>query len=519
MDRGVAAGGRSPTTRRRDHGSGDVLGERLMSSFFPYTAVRETHSGVVVLIGDRALKVKKPVDLGFLDFRSRASRETACRREVELNRRLAPDVYRGVATFPDVDGGAGEPVVVMRRMPDERRLTTLVQAGQPLGDVMVRLARMVAALHAAARRAPEIAAEGRRDSVRDRWLASFRQVTPFHGTVLDPAVAIEIERLACEFLAGRGALFERRVADGRIVDGHGDLICDDIFCLPDGPRVLDCLEFDDRLRYLDGLDDIAFLAMDLEHLGAGELAGMLLDRYAGFAGDPAPPSLRHHYIAYRSFVRAKINCIGHAQGDSAAAETARAYAALTLRHLWAGAVRLILVGGLPAAGKSTVAGLVADQLGAVLLSTDHLRKEMAGISALSTAADGYRHGIYDRDHTERTYVELLHRAGKLLGVGESVVLDASWTHARFRALASGAATRTQAQLCCAECWVPSAVRRSRLTARRDGASDADQQVAARMAADADPWPHAVRLCTTGSPATALQQLWPRVGVTDGAVPD
>jgi predicted kinase len=179
---------------------------------------------------------------------------------------------------------------------------------------------------------------------------------------------------------------------------------------------------------------------------------------------------------------------------------------------------LILVGGLPAAGKSTVAGLVADQLGAVLLSTDHLRKEMAGISALSTAADGYRHGIYDSDHTERTYVELLHRAGELLGVGESVVLDASWTHARFRALAADTATRTQAQLCCAECWVPSAVRRSRLIARRDGASDADQQVAVRMAADADPWPGAVRLCTTGSAATALQQLWPRVGVTDGGVP-
>jgi aminoglycoside phosphotransferase family enzyme len=257
-------------------------------SFHPYAAVRETHSGVVVLLGERALKVKKPVDLEFLDFRSRSSREAACRREVELNRRLAPDVYLGVASLSDVGGGPAEPVVVMRRMPDERRLTTLVRAGAPLVEVIVNLARTMAAFHAAARRAPEISAEGRRDAVRSRWLASFRQVRPFHGTVLDAAAAADIEGLAGEFLAGREALFERRVADARIVDGHGDLICDDIFCLPDGPRILDCLEFDDRLRYLDGLDDIAFLAMDLEHLGADQLACLLLDRYAEFAGDPAP---------------------------------------------------------------------------------------------------------------------------------------------------------------------------------------------------------------------------------------
>jgi uncharacterized protein len=475
-----------------------------------YAAVRETHSGVVVLLGDCALKVKKPVDLGFLDFRSRAQREAACRREVDLNRRLAPDVYRGVATLSGVDGADGEPVVVMRRMPDERRLTTLVESGEPLEDVVVQLARMMSALHAASRRAPEISAQGRRDALRSRWRASLRQVRPFHGDVLDSDEVNEIERLVEDFLAGREVLFDRRVADGRIVDGHGDLTCDDIFCLPDGPRVLDCLEFDDSLRYVDGLDDIAFLAMDLEHLGAERLSGLLVDRYAEYISDPVPPALLHHYLAYRAFVRAKINCLSYAQGDVTARDAARSYAALALKHLRAGRVRLILIGGLPAAGKSTVAGLLADRLGAVLLSSDHIRKEMAGISPLVPATDTYRRGIYDDEHTARTYGELIHRAGELIDLGETVVLDASWTQADLRALAADGASRAHAELVGVQCWAPSTVRLDRLIARTEDASDADWQVADRMALDADPWPDAIRLSTAGSAGTAVEELLPQL---------
>ena len=475
-----------------------------------YAAMRETHSGVVVLLGDCALKVKKPVDLGFLDFRSSVQREVACRREVDLNRRLAPDVYRGVATLSGVDGADGEPVVVMRRMPDERRLTTLVESGEPLEGVVVQLARMISVLHAASRRAPEISVQGRRDAVRLRWRASLRQVRPFHGAVLDSDEVNEIERLVEVFLAGRDRLFERRVSDGRIVDGHGDLICDDIFCLPDGPRVLDCLEFDDNLRYLDGLDDIAFLAMDLEHLGAAELAGLLVDRYAEYVSDPVPPALLHHFLAYRAFVRAKINCLSYAQGDVAACAAARSYAGLALKHLRAGRVRLILIGGLPAAGRSTVAGLLADRLGAVLLSSDHIRKEMAGISPVISATGAYRRGICDDEHTARTYGELIHRANELLDFGETVVLDASWTRADLRALAADGATRAHAELAGVQCWAPSTVRLDRLIARTEVASDAPSLVADRMALDADPWPDAIRLSTAGVAGTALKELLPQL---------
>jgi uncharacterized protein len=346
--------------------------------------LRETHVAVVFLLGDRAYKLKKAVDVGFLDFRTRQSRLAACQREVELNRRLAPDVYLGVADMSGVDGEVCDHLIVMRRMPDERRLSSLVRAGVPVADTIHQLARMVAAFHATAHRARRISAEGTAEAIRGRWMASFAQVDTIRGEVLDDAAVSEIQHLTLEFLDGRQALFDSRVRDGRIVDGHGDLLADDIFCLDDGPRVLDCLEFDDQLRWLDGLDDIAFLAMDLERLGAPELGELLLDRYAEFSGDPAPASLREHYLAYRAFVRVKVACLRHAQGDSAAAGEAQVHAGITLAHLRRGQVRLVLVGGLPGSGKTTVAGRLADELGAVLLSSDRLRKELSGVTPPTT---------------------------------------------------------------------------------------------------------------------------------------
>ncbi|HEU5108336.1 MAG TPA: AAA family ATPase [Micromonosporaceae bacterium] len=466
-------------------------------------AVRETHVATVFLTGDRAYKVKKPVDVGFLDFRTRASRLAACRREVELNRRLAPDVYLGVADVSDVDGLVCDHMVVMRRMPTQRRLSTLVANREPVADTVTGLARMIAAFHAGARRAPEISAQGTRDAIAGRWEDSFAQVHSLGEAVFGPGVLDEIVVLTRKFLAGRAALFDARVAAGRIVDGHGDLLADDVFCLEDGPRVLDCLEFDDRLRFLDGLDDIAFLAMDLDRLGAPELGELLLDRYAEFAGDPAPPALRAHYQAYRAFVRAKVACLRHDQGDAAAAAQAATYAELTLRHLRRGQVRLILVGGLPGTGKSTLAGQLADRLGAVLLSSDRLRKEQAAINPHDRAAAPFGDGIYTPAHTERVYTELLHRAEQLLGHGETVILDASWTRQTHRDAAAALATRTHSELRALRCTAPAPVTTARLRERTGTPSDADDTIATAMTRTAQPWPEATDLDTTGAPAQTV----------------
>ncbi|MEU8193454.1 AAA family ATPase [Microbispora amethystogenes] len=484
----------------------------------PWAQVKETHAGVVILLGDHAFKLKKPVDLGFLDFTTLEARRAMCHKEVELNRRLAPDVYEGVADVSGPDGRVREHLVVMRRMPDERRLSALVQSGAPVEDALCRVARMIAGMHARSPHSQRIDEQGSGQALRSRWTASFREVRALPEAVLDADVLDEIEGLTLRYLDGRRPLFAVRVAEGRIVDGHGDLLADDIFCLDDGPRILDCLEFDDRLRFVDGLDDAAFLAMDLERLGAPRLAESFLCWYAEFSGDPSPPSLWHHYVAYRAFVRAKVACLRHGQGDDAAAWAARRLAELTLGHLQAGEVTLVLVGGLPGTGKSTLAAAVADRLGCTLLTSDRLRKELAGISPYQPAAAPFGEGIYRAESTERTYAELLSRAERLLGLGEPVVVDASWTDAAHRAAAACVARRTSTHLTALRCVAPPEVTAERLARRAGGISDADQAIAAAMTATTTPWPDATEIDTDAPPERTLERAMTAIHARWAAVP-
>ncbi|MDV6014231.1 AAA family ATPase [Haloechinothrix sp. LS1_15] len=475
-----------------------------------WASVRETHAGIVFLVGDRAYKVKKPVDLGFLDFTDPAERDRACRSEVELNRRLAPDVYLGTAEVVG-PGTERETIVVMRRMPDDRRLATLIEQGADVTATVRQLAELMATFHARAERGPLIDAEGTGDALRRRWYSSIDQVRPFQGAVLDHRIFAAIEGHVTTFLAGRTALFDHRVAEGKIVDGHGDLLAADIFALDDGPRVLDCLDFDDRLRWLDVLDDLAFLAMDLERLGAPQLAAELLRGYRRATDDESCAALRHHYIAYRAFVRCKVACLRHAQGDATAADRARADAELTLRNLERAEVRLILVGGLPGTGKSTLAGALAESLGARVISSDHTRKELAGITGEHGAPAAFEEGIYTPSRTDATYREMLRRAGTLLSVGESVILDASWHAHAHRELARELASRAHARLIQLRCEAPAEVMAERLRIRRSSISDATPAIAARMTEHTDPWPDAYIIDTVADPLRAAAAALDRCG--------
>src|SRR5581483_3046240 len=258
-------------------------------------------------------KLKKPVSFEFADFSDRTLRERACHREVELNRRLAPDVYLGVADVLGEDGRPCDHLVVMRRMPADLRLAQLVRDGRPVDGVLGDIARRIAAFHAGAATSEEIAAAGRRDAVRAVWEASFDELAPFTGPVLDAEACRRVEHLVRRYLAGRAPLFDHRIALGAVRDGHGDLLA-----------------------------DVAFLAMDLERLGAPDAAARFLARYREFAGETYPPSLADHYIAARAHVRCKVACFRHAQGDAAAAGASRALLDLAARHLEAARVRLVL---------------------------------------------------------------------------------------------------------------------------------------------------------------------------------
>ncbi len=477
-----------------------------MSEVLPPRAdVCETHTAILFFAGGRVHKLKKPVSLGFLDYTTVAARRTACEREVALNRRFSPDVYLGLGELREPGYGDPEPLVVMRRMPTDRRLSHLVREGANVDDVLRSVARQLAAWHARAPRGPQVDAQGTRDALSARWEDSFRQVRELTQDGDLPDGLPEVERLARRYLAGRELLFDARIEQGRVVDGHGDLLAEDIFCLDDGPRLLDCLEFDDHLRYVDGLDDAAFLAMDLEQLDAPQAAAFFLARYGEFSGDPAPPSLWHHYVAYRAFVRAKVSLIQARQGAPGAEAVFRRLLSTTLRHLRAAAVSLTLVGGMPGSGKSTLAGALADRLGVALLSSDRLRKQLAGIPADRSAAAGYREGIYTPEWTARTYAALLDHASALLSAGESVVLDATWSDEAQRDAALRVAERTSTDLVALHCHVPDDVAAARLDARTPEPSDADASVAAAMRGAEPPWPEAATVDTSGSLGAAVEQ--------------
>ena len=468
----------------------------------------DTHVSTLIFIDDRVYKRKRPVQLDFIDLRDRGERERICHREVELNSRLAPDVYLGVADVVGPDGTPCDHLVVMRRLPDDRRLSSLVTSS---GDAAVRghlrrIATLVAAFHSRAGRGPRIDAAAAAAAVRAAWTANFAVLREFVPEVVEAEQLARLEHLAERNLAGREPLLAARIAAGMVCDGHGDLLADDIFCLDDGPRILDCIEFDDRLRWGDVLADIAFLAMDLERLGRRDLATAFVDAYLEFSGESHPRSLLHHYIAYRAQVRAKVTALRHRQGDAQAAGEARRLLDISFRNLEQGRVVLALVGGLPGSGKSTLSAAVSEALGWVVLSSDELRKDLAGVGRGQPAPAPYGEGIYSEQMTALTYATLVDRAARLLEHGVSVILDATWSRADRRRLAAAAAARSDADVVELRCQAAPPVTAARLGARDRGVaavSDAGTAVATRMAADAEPWPEADVVDTGGDVADTL----------------
>jgi predicted kinase len=306
-----------------------------------------------------------------------------------------------------------------------------------------------------------------------------------------PALVTDLDRKALRFLAGRSALLRARVAAGRVRDGHGDLLASDTF-LPAGgaPQVLDCLEFDDRLRYGDALADVASPAMDLERCGRPDAATALLSAYRLESGDDWPPSLEDYYVAARAAVRAKVAGLRWHQGHRASLAEVRTHLDIARRHLRRGAVRLVLVGGLPRTGKTTLAGLHAQRAGWVHLSSDVRRKELAGLPATARVGGAAREELYSAAMTARTYRSLLQAAAAELALGRTVVLDATWARELHRDGAARVAERAAADLVQLQTTLPDHVVPARLAARAAGgtdASDADVTVHHAIAVGFAPW--------------------------------
>ncbi|HTX93934.1 MAG TPA: AAA family ATPase [Mycobacterium sp.] len=483
----------------------------------PYLDVHETHTGVVVLAADRAYKAKKPVLTDVLDFRTAEQRERACRREVELNSRLSPDSYLGIAHLSDPAGGPPEPVIVMRRYRDDDRLASMVTRGpaETVHGALDAVARVLARFHHKAERSQSINAQGEVGAIERRWRDNLSELHRYADAATKGIRAEsvrEIESLVAEFLAGRAPLFGSRIEYSCIVDGHGDLLADDIFWVHGKPALLDCLEFDDELRYVDCVDDAAFLVMDLEFLGRKDFGDYFRQRYAEHSGQSAPSALWDFYIAYRGVVRAKVDCVRQSQGKSEAAHDAARHLAIAVAHLQDGAVRLALVGGNPGTGKSTVARGLAEKVDAQVISTDDVRRELREAGAITGNAGVLDEGLYSPDNVAAVYEAALRRAHRLLSHGRSVILDGTWGDPDMRAQAHRLAAETHSVLVELMCSATADTTAERITTRRAGNSEVTVQIAAALAGRHAGWDTAYPIDTSAERGHAVQQahqIWQR----------
>ena len=464
----------------------------------------ETHISWVLMSDGRALKIYKPVRTDVLDHRDLDQRRRACEREVELNRRLAPDVYEGVATIVLGDEVL-EPVVVMRRMPASRRLAGLLGTAEAPGRVH-DVARAVAAFHASLPPLPPKAAAevASAEGLAARWRDDVAGLAALVDDEWRDRAAAIGER-ADTYLAGRSALLAARIGSGMVRDGHGDLLAEDIFCLDDGPRILDCLAFRDELRWGDVLGDVAFLVMDLERLDHPGLARSLLADYCEFSGEHHPGSLAHLYVAQRALVRAKVTALRADQTASGAGTTTsdvEVLLGLTSSHLRRAEVRLALVGGLPGSGKSTLAGRMADELGWVVVSSDAVRRDVG-----LRYRDLHDPSAYDAATVGRVYEAMRTRASQLMAHGMSVILDATWTSATERDRARSLAGDAHARVLEVRCDAPPGLCRARVGSRGPQSdSEATEPVVDLLSGRADPWPEAFGVDTSGGDDSAASGL-------------
>ncbi|MEX2626407.1 MAG: AAA family ATPase [Ilumatobacteraceae bacterium] len=459
----------------------------------------ETHISFVFMTATRAYKLLKPLRTGFLDHEDLDRRLAAVTREYELNRRLAPDVYLGTSDLHE-HGQVTDRMLVMRRLPSARRLSNLVDDPEFL-EHLRQIARTVAAFHASVDAIDESYTMASASGLMSLWASSFDDIEPSVGDVIERDEFERVNRLATEYLAHADELFEQRRRSGMVRDVHGDLTAGDIYVLDDGPRILDCIAFDDDYRISDVLADIAFLVMDVERLSGPAAAAALMRWYCEFSGEHHPGSLAHHYVAYRAHVRAKVALLRARQGDADASDLARSLHTQALDHLELGQRRMVLVGGGPGTGKSTLARMIADRLDWSVIDSDTLRKDLRGVDHDDHDVEQHP-DLYDDATTDATYAQLCEHAAALLRAGESVVLDATWSDSAQRAAAHEVAQRHGAELSEIECQLDPETARHRIAERRRrerSASDATSDMVSAMAEHRHPWPAAARIDTSGPP--------------------
>jgi len=447
----------------------------------------QTHISYVLLAGEYVYKVKKPLDMGFLDYSTLGKRRYHCQQEVVLNSRLCSDTYLGVVPIRESAkgisvGGSGrivEYAVHMRRLPEERMMHRLLERGKVTPAMVRRVADRLSEFHAEAETSKKIAEYGGW-AIRYAWDENIEQWASSIGETISEEQDRILTAFGEAFFARYRKLLQSRVKKRRIRDCHSDLRSDSV-CFVDGVCIMDCVEFNRRIRYVDVTRDVGFLAMDLDFRDHHELGNVFIRRYVKASGDIEVQDLIDFYKAYNACVRGKVDGFRLSQPEvpesekRSARKAARRYFELACQYAESlPPAMLIITCGLPATGKSTLARAVAEAAGAKYYSSDVVRKDLEGIRATEHRYEKYDRGIYGPKFHDRTYAALLRRARADLESGRSVVLDASYIRRDHRKAAQALAKEVGAQFVCVRTTADEALVRKRLEQRvRKGADPSD----------------------------------------------
>lgn len=453
----------------------------------------ETHISWVLVANDLAYKIKKPLNLGFLDFSTLAQRRFFCEEEVRLNRRLAPELYLDVVPItgrpqaPTIgaEGPVLEWAVRMRAFPAE---ATLDRESQLSGAQIDAIADTVARFHARIALAPAESPYGSPEAVWHPVRQNFLQMR----VLAQPAEATDLLDRIEHWSEGEWsrltAHFAARKAGGWVRECHGDLHLGNIAWVEDRPLIFDCIEFNPELRFIDVVSEVAFLTMDLESRSRSALSWRFLNRWLEHTGDYAGLVAWPFYQVYRAIVRAKVNAIRASQGDAAAATSALEHLHLAERLTRPRRPALLLMHGVSGSGKTHLAQRILETLGGIRLRSDVERKRLFGLGPLedSSRIPG---GIYTEEASRRTFERLAELAGHLLRQGQIVILDATFLHRAHRQAMIAVAQATDVPWRIVSLQTPRSVLvervRQRIKTRAD-ASEATVEVLARQLEEQEP---------------------------------
>jgi aminoglycoside phosphotransferase family enzyme/predicted kinase len=477
----------------------------LQPGFYPHPVrvpveLIQTHISFVLLTGDYVYKVKKPVNLGFLDYSTLGKRQYFCERELQMNQLGAPGLYLEAVPVTRAGdgfelGGEGEPVeyaVKMRQFPQDSLFVNMLEGGGLTEKHLEELGRVVAKFHTEAPVSEWILTFGEVSQIRKTVEQNYELSKKYIGGPQTREQFEETKQYTDKFFAQRQEQFLSRIQNERIRGCHGDLHLRNIALWGDEILLFDCIEFNEYFRFVDVMYDIGFTVMDLQGRGRGDLANAFLNTYLEHTGDWEGLQVLPLYLTRQAYVRAKVSSLllddagVSAEDKEKAHQTAAHYYRLAWQYTQPRTGELILMSGLSGSGKSTVARKLARRQGAIHIRSDAVRKHLAGIPLNQRGGED----IYTSEMTQRTYDRLLQLGVMLAEEGWRVILDAKYDRQSLRRDAIALAQRSQLPLQILHCTAPVEVLRDRLHRRTGDIADATADLLAAQQAGAEPFTEA-----------------------------